>query len=186
IIIAADGYLHYLPFEGLLTQRIKPDGVEDFGRWPYLAKKYHIGYIPSASILHQLQNQKKPIGGQKKILVFADPIYPSEQVKNQYETRGTETLVRLPYSSQEAADVATIMGKEKSDLFLREQASEDNFKYKVKLDDYKIIHMAAHGIVNENKPQFSAIALTRSAGSQEDGYLQMFEVFNLNLNADLV
>ena len=86
------------------------------------------------------------------------------------------------------------------------------------LGRFTYIHFAVHGLLNENKPQYSGLVLslpqeedekTRSNGQQpkgatdaseteataraangtiqvEDGLLQVYEIFNLRLNADLV
>ncbi|MEW6735496.1 MAG: CHAT domain-containing protein, partial [Acidobacteriota bacterium] len=46
---------------------------------------------------------------------------------------------------------------------------------------------AVHGILNEEKPQFSALVLSLSqASNNEDGLLQVHEIFNLKLNTELV
>src|SRR5262249_14752479 len=59
---------------------------------------------------------------------------------------------------------------------------------------YRMIHFAVHGFLNEAKPQLSGLALrlpqAGASGSgvlaSEDGLLQAYEIFNLKLNADLV
>ncbi|HEY7161134.1 MAG TPA: CHAT domain-containing protein, partial [Acidobacteriota bacterium] len=48
------------------------------------------------------------------------------------------------------------------------------------------IHFASHGLIDEEKPEFSALVLSSDEKGGEDGYLTMREVFDLKLNADLV
>jgi CHAT domain-containing protein len=55
-----------------------------------------------------------------------------------------------------------------------------------KLDDYRYIHFASHGFIDESKPGRSGIVLSRDPRSSEDGVLQMGEIMRLKLNADLV
>ena len=69
-------------------------------------------------------------------------------------------------------------------LCVRDQATEDNVK-KMNLEEYQMLHFAVHGIANEAKPQFSSIVLGRASNSNEDGYLQMYEIFNLKMKAHL-
>jgi CHAT domain-containing protein/tetratricopeptide (TPR) repeat protein len=56
------------------------------------------------------------------------------------------------------------------------------------LDQYRIIHFATHGFVNESKPQFSGLVLSLvdAQGKPQDGFLRLHDIFNLRLAADLV
>ncbi|MGB2843652.1 MAG: CHAT domain-containing protein, partial [Candidatus Aminicenantaceae bacterium] len=51
---------------------------------------------------------------------------------------------------------------------------------------YKIIHFATHSILDDKKPARSSIVLTLDEDPTEDGFLQMREIYNLELNSDLV
>jgi CHAT domain-containing protein len=50
--------------------------------------------------------------------------------------------------------------------------------------EYRIVHLAAHAIVDEVVPRRSAVLLT--PGEQDDGLLRVSEIANLSLGADLV
>ena len=52
------------------------------------------------------------------------------------------------------------------------------------LADYRLVHLASFGVLNKQNPLFSYVAL-RSAGD-EDGRLEVHEIFGLSLKADLV
>jgi CHAT domain-containing protein len=56
------------------------------------------------------------------------------------------------------------------------------------LDDYRILHFATHGLVDDVFPELSAIALSAFAGDGTplDGHLRAYELFGLDLRADLV
>jgi len=58
----------------------------------------------------------------------------------------------------------------------------------IKADDlknYSIVHLATHGIVDEENPELSRIFLQNDSEA-EDGNLYSGEIYNLHLNANLV
>ena len=52
------------------------------------------------------------------------------------------------------------------------------------LKNYKYLHFATHGMVNESKPELSRVFLCPKG--DEDGSLFSGEIYNLKINADLV
>ncbi len=64
-------------------------------------------------------------------------------------------------------------------------ATEVSFN-KEELHKYKYLHFATHGIVNESKPELSRIFLRPTYNDVEDGSLNSGEIYNININADLV
>jgi CHAT domain-containing protein/Tfp pilus assembly protein PilF len=199
LIIVADGALHYLPFEVLLN----PDGAlatqADPRRLPYLVRDYAVSYVPSASVLAGLSTPyENRAGAQRMFLAYADPVYDEGATQ---ETSAAGLIVRsfgegkpwrlerLERSRKEVEGIARLYPGEEVALFLGEQASEENVKAGGRLGQYRLIHFAAHGLLNENKPQFSGLVLRLPRAdreSPEDGLLQVYEIFNLKLNADLV
>lgn len=74
----------------------------------------------------------------------------------------------------------------KAAVYLEEDAREASVKTD-KLGEYRILHFATHGLVNEKNPQLSGLILSpEDSTSKEDGILHLGEIYNLNLNADLV
>ena len=55
-----------------------------------------------------------------------------------------------------------------------------------KLDDFRYIHFATHGFLDELHPGRSGILLSRAPASEEDGILHTGEIMRLKLNADIV
>jgi CHAT domain-containing protein len=92
---------------------------------------------------------------------------------------------RLKYSGLETEKIAALFKPGRREVFERDQASEEVLK-KQDLADFKIIHFATHAIIDDKKPARSAIVLALDQDPAEDGLLQMREVFNLKLNAELV
>jgi CHAT domain-containing protein len=54
------------------------------------------------------------------------------------------------------------------------------------LDRYRRLHLATHGLIDERVPARSGIVFSLVGEKEEDGILQMNEIFNLKLDADLV
>ena len=52
--------------------------------------------------------------------------------------------------------------------------------------DYKVIHLAMHGILNQRYPILSSLAFTEDGSAEEDNFLQAYEISHLDLNAELV
>jgi CHAT domain-containing protein len=56
------------------------------------------------------------------------------------------------------------------------------------LSQYRVIHFATHGVLDSQHPELSGLifSLVNSRGEQENGFLGLQDVYNLNLAADLV
>ncbi|MDH7512775.1 MAG: CHAT domain-containing protein [Clostridiales bacterium] len=188
IVVVPDDILYFLPFETLLTA--------DKGR-EWLVKNYSIAYVPSLSVLRELIERKRMNGQKpaKDILALGDPSFgeneaePGEVEANPgipvFSPNSDYKFMRLRYSGLETEKIASLFKPQKRNILLRDQASEENFKEQP-LSDYRIIHLATHGLIDDKKPGRSAIIFSLDRDPKEDGFLQMREIFNLKLNADLV
>jgi CHAT domain-containing protein len=56
------------------------------------------------------------------------------------------------------------------------------------LSQYRIVHFATHGVLNDAHPELSGMVLSLfdNKGTPQDGFLRLNDLFNLKLNADLV
>src|SRR5207245_9960672 len=70
-------------------------------------------------------------------------------------------------------------------VLLGTQATETAFKTQP-LQDFKIIHLAAHGFADTEFPERSGLVLGVDPDSHDDGLLQVREIIRLHFNADLV
>lgn len=191
IIIIPDGVLYYLPFETLLI-----DANEENCKQKYLFEKYNISYMPSASSLMYIKLNKKERRFKKDLLAFGNPSY-----KPNYDEAGDQRSLSvvlfdlykslgfhfsaLPYSGREINRISKFFLKTNCDVFLGEHASEHTFK-SLSHQNYKIIHLACHGFLDEDFPLRSALVLSLSGNENEDGFLQARELYNLRLGAELV
>lgn len=190
LIIIPDGVLYYLPFETLGIP-----GTER-RRSRYLIENYEVSYAPSSSSLIFLSGKAtKPVP--KAFLGFGDPMYESmESHANGMTLAKSEILgdiylgqgfdfSPLPFSKKEILDVAEYFPKKSRDLYLGSEAQEKLLKG-LPLEDYKIVHFACHGLLDEKVPFRSALVLSKDERKEEDGFLQVREIYNLRMNADLV
>ena len=182
LIIIPDDALHYLPFE---TLKIKKDG-------PWLIEKFAIAYAPSMSSLWEIvkRAESKKEKRTKDLLAFGDPDYgtfgsPALAGQNSQNQSPAENFPQLEYSGIEVQKISAFINAGKKDIRVRDRASEQELK-KLPLLDYKLIHFATHGVIDDEKPARSAIVLSLNGDSQEDGFVQMREIYNLRMNADLV
>lgn len=225
LIVAPDGILHYLPFEVLLTRDRKVSAPSPLRELPYLVRDFSILYAPSASVLAHLQRgRQEPMRPDKALLAYADPAYGEQQpaasspvgglVRSAFGEQSSWKLSRLEHSRKEAEAIARLFPREQATLYLGADAREENVKVPGRLGQYRILHFATHGILNENRPQLSGLVLSLSQSGgldhgstapapktrsearsdsapatdafREDGLLQVYEIFKLKLNADLV
>ena len=185
IIFIPDDILHFLPFGTLLTHKEKRD---------WLIKDYKIAYAPSISSLREIIQRKKSNGPKPRmdILAFGDPFFgPWEAGENgsdifqNYYSSNAFNFFRLKYSGFEIDKISSLFKNRKRKIFRREEANKEQL-INHNLDDYKIIHFATHSIIDEKIPDRSSIVLSIDENLTEDGFLLMREIYNLELNSDLV
>jgi CHAT domain-containing protein len=167
-----------------LNETLKQIPSASYADLPFLVKKYPVSYAQSASVLSTLL-AKETTGasariGNKYLFAFGDPVYEDSS------NLSIAKYPRLDFSRKEIETIAAFFNAGSSDICLRNNATEENFKLKKDLDKFNYIHFATHGLINEEKPDLSALVLTSNRGSGEDGLLQATEIFKLKLNADLV
>ena len=169
LIIVPDGLLSYLPFDILLTKAVE-NGSRDYRTLPYLLKDYALSYSPSATVKVRSGVASKPTYG---YLGFA----PGYQGSVYSEER--RTLSNLQYNGTEVAFATTLfngeswIGEEVNEEILKEQSGQAG-----------IIHLAMHGEVEDEHPLLSRLYFSPS--KKEDGMLFTYEIYNMNIPAQLV
>jgi len=191
LIIVPDGMLFRLPFEALVlpaASAAKPVYVND---------RFVVSYAPSASSL-DLPGADQDIRYAKGALAFgvskyprpdrrgaaAAPLSPSAILDDIYGRRGFE-IGSIPHVGEEIADLARRLPPDRIDAFEGPKATEKALKG-LDLKAYRLIHLACHAFSDDNNPLRSALLLAPGADDEEDGYLQVSEMYNLGTNADLV
>jgi CHAT domain-containing protein len=100
-----------------------------------------------------------------------------------------KALPRLEDTADELKEVARKLGAPASDIHLRQAASETTVK-RARLDDYRVVYFATHGLVAGDikglgEPSL-ALTLPKEPNETDDGLLTASEVAQLRLNADWV
>ena len=72
-----------------------------------------------------------------------------------------------------------------ADVWLDLDANEDNLGTR-DVSKYRIIHVATHGLLNAERPQFTGVVLSLVGNKTHDGFVRTDEVFNLRLGSPLV
>jgi len=198
IVVVADGILHAIPFAALPMPR------SDDSTQPAvpLVADHDVVNLPSASTLALLRGDwvQQP-RWQKAALVFADPVYERDDPRlgvtdsnprllaeaQAPETRavGGIRISRLVQTRHEARRIAALASP--ADVALDFEASRTTATSS-NLADYKIVHFAAHGIVDDRHPELSGIVLSLfdKKGQLQDGFLRLHDIYNLKVPADLV
>ncbi len=176
IIIVPDGHLNYIPFEIL----IQNEGHDDLSyvEMPYIIKDYVISYRYSTSFITS-EPPKSPQNSEGTILAFA-PSYSSQQDFNQLASQFRDKLQPLKWNKPELDVISEFFDGE---FVSGEDATE--LVFKSNSQDYKILHLAMHAVVDNEKPMQSKLIFFQNKDSLEDGMLHPFELLNMTLPAEM-
>ncbi|MDW7695047.1 CHAT domain-containing tetratricopeptide repeat protein [Flammeovirgaceae bacterium SG7u.111] len=182
VCIIPDNILSYIPFETLISH--VPEGRLNYRKLPYLIKNYTISYHYSASLLTKSINVEKSKDWDEPFIGFA-PTFNQQKVARH---RGSPTdsiiigqLLNLPQAAAEVENISDFLG---GTYHLGETASEETFKKMA--NNNQVIHLATHTIINDVNPLYSKLVFTPNADKTEDGMLHTYELYNMQLNAQMV
>ncbi|HKV33105.1 MAG TPA: CHAT domain-containing protein [Pyrinomonadaceae bacterium] len=96
-------------------------------------------------------------------------------------------LARLNGTRVEAEQISKLAKTSggQADVWLDLDASEENLGTR-DISKYRIIHVATHGLLNAERPQFTGVVLSLVGNKTRDGFVRTDEVFNLRLGSPLV
>jgi CHAT domain-containing protein/Tfp pilus assembly protein PilF len=94
---------------------------------------------------------------------------------------------RLLSTRREAAAISALVPERERRQALDFEASRTT-ALRPELGEYRIVHFATHGLLNNVHPELSGIVLSLvdKDGHQQDGFLRLQDVYNLKLPAELV
>lgn len=103
------------------------------------------------------------------------------------EQTGEMRIMRLPFTRQEAEKILALVPESERKQALDFEASRATAIGK-DLSQYRYVHFATHGYLDSERPEFSALVLSlvNKEGTQQSGFLYAYEVYNLQLRADVV
>jgi CHAT domain-containing protein len=181
LLIVADGALQYLPFTAL------PDPSAP---GQPLVASHEIVNVPSASTLAVLRREnagRKP--APRTLAILADPVFNNDDSRvTPSPHRALELhLSRLPGTRREAEAIASLVPESQRKLTLDFDASRATLT-SPEMNQYRMIHLATHGLLNSEHPELSGIVLSLvdRQGRKLDGFVRLNEIYNLKLSADLV
>ncbi len=203
LILVTDGLLSYLPFEALVTNRIENPKSIKYEGLNYLIKKYQISYGFSATLLYQSHNKKK--FGENHYIAFA-PVFDKKAVAKNLSLEEQEVDMKrgssiASFFGFSASGITPLHATRKEVSTIEQMFQKKNFtatsyiaekahkKHIIgdRLSNYRYIHFATHGFVNESNPRYSGLLLTsENTESDDESILYVEEIYSLKLNADLV
>ncbi|MBN1938203.1 MAG: CHAT domain-containing protein [Candidatus Aminicenantes bacterium] len=188
LIVVPDGSLYRLPFEALALDR---DGKGE----RLLVETLALSTAPSAASLIALEARSSPEKAAYDLGGFGSPSYKGEDggkagsaerdsLRESYFERGFE-LSPLPFSAREIRGSARYFKSGRTRIFLGDRASETAFK-RARLSDFGILHLAVHGLIDEQNAARSALVFSPESEPGEDGFLTAREVYELEIPSELV
>jgi CHAT domain-containing protein/Tfp pilus assembly protein PilF len=107
--------------------------------------------------------------------------------QEQQERSGALYLPRLLFTRQEANEIAAAAPPGQSFTALDFKASRAT-AVSHDLANYRIVHFATHAFLNSEHPELSGLVLSLvdEQGKPQNGFLDLEDIYNLNLPADLV
>jgi CHAT domain-containing protein len=117
----------------------------------------------------------------------ATPSQTSAQLVRSTTESGATSLVRLPSTRQEADAIVSLALTGKPLKAVDFDANRGKAT-SAELGQYRILHLATHSLLNSQHPELSGVVLSLvdPAGRVQDGFLRLHDIYNLELNADLV
>ena len=162
IRLIPDGPLWGLPFQAL---------TDSAGH--YWIETASISWAHSITFLRDQAGSSLKRPPARQLLVLADP--------------ARREMARIPVLAEQARRVAGLYGAGNSVVLMGADANESSFKREA--PGARILHIAAHGVVDSVNGLHSRLLLAPSsgaAGATEDGWLEAWELMQMRLSADLV
>lgn len=205
LLIVSEGVLQSIPFGALPLPTL---GNRTAQPWTPLMAEHEVINLPSASTLavlrHELAGRK---AAPKTLAAIANPILDAASLARFNASLNINTLATaadsplrnfgvacagmgvpaLPFSKREAEAIAALTAPNDRQLMVGLDASRAKI-LGADLTQYRIIHFATHGLLNSRHPDLSGLVLSLvdEKGMEQNGILQLHEIYNLKLNADLV
>jgi CHAT domain-containing protein len=208
LVIIPDGPLTAIPFEVLLENSAPSAPNASYPHLPYLMRKFDISYAYSATLF--LETLDKPLPEHNKELIAFAPVFPDElssgtraaelfAANRAFDLSWTEEPIALPASRDEVLGIQQVFREQlgpidwisdwlfdsKSLVVLEQEATEAHLK-EIPLQNYNYVHFATHGFANRNVKNLSGLVFAQDSTSSEDDILFMDEIYNLELDAELV
>jgi CHAT domain-containing protein len=145
------------------------------GRGRYLVEDFALHYAPSASVLDATSRRARAGGVPGRRVFVADP--------GQFPDDGGRPLPPLPGTRREVTAGSERL-KGDNVLLTGGEATEANVRRLA--PGAGLLHFATHGVVRDDRPFESFLALSRDDPAGDDGRLTVRDIYGLDLQASLV
>ncbi len=178
LTIVPDGMLWELPFQALQPTP---------GR--HLIEDCAIAYAPSLTVLREMNKARgRPFGGATgplALLAVGNPLLEKQTVERLKARLMDGELLPLPAAEAQVKELQRLYGADHSTIYIGADAREE--RVKADAGKYRILHLATHGVFDDASPMYSQVLLSKEEGNaREDGFLEAWEIMNLDLKAELV
>ncbi len=170
-----DNQFYRIPIEILPVS--EPKGPHSYSTTEYLLERISISYLNTPTEL----NQKSKPGNREFDVEFAGFGI------HDFSSAGHPQLQNLPFSPIEVKNSFSNLSRSyKKEIFLNGESTEENFR--AAAGHARILHLATHSQVNTDSPLFSTLYFHQQSegDSGSEGIIQAYELFDMDLNADLV
>jgi CHAT domain-containing protein len=181
LTIVPDAALWELPFQAL-----QPTPGH------HLIEDSAIAYAPSLTVLRDMNQARAGTHGgapppppPMSLLAVGNPVFGTQNVERLNARPMNSELIPLPEAEEQVRALQRLYGAEHSKVYVGLDAREEQVKADAGM--YRILHLATHGIYDDASPMYSHVVLANeAANAHEDGFLEAWEIMNLDLHADLV
>lgn len=180
LVVIPDGPLHHLPFHLLLDRPLAQMQELDYRRLPYLLRTHRIRTAISATLL---AHEKLAMPGNAVAYLGFAPTIRQAGTKEEppaFALRA-DGGAYLPYALEEVREAAALF---RGKYFAGKHATETKFKQTA--DKAEILHIAAHTCTQTQNPGYTALLFSPSANGADNSLLNVYEIYNLHIPADLV
>jgi CHAT domain-containing protein len=215
LLVVADGALNYVPFEALVTSPASSDFASapyliKTNEIVYSPSASVIGAIRQQTtkpagrtvlivadpVFNSNDDRARgsaatPAASETRGLGLASAVtdVAGQDAANSSANAGMQglPLARLIGTRTEADQISKLVKTAggQADVWLDLNASEENIETR-EVSKYRVIHIATHGLLDADRPQFTGVVLSLIGNKNADGFLRTDEVFNLRLGAPLV
>ena len=132
------------------------------------------------------QAQPKPVEKSQSQAVAEERSLKHIKEKSAEQT-GELKISRLPFTRQEAEKILSLVPETDRKQALDFEASRSTATAK-DLSQFRYVHFATHGYLDSERPEFSALVLSlvNKEGLPQSGFLYAYEIYNMQLNSDVV
>ncbi len=207
LIVVPDGILQYIPFQ-ILTASTDSDEP--------LVAKHEIINVPSASTLALIRQQIRQRPAAPKLLAaLGDPVLLSNYAWKSPDARGSRgenasaleeeqrrlrrsaggpvqttepsKLQPLFFAKEELNELRRMTPADEASIYTEFDATRDNLR-NLDLTQYRILHVATHGLLNAKEPELSGLvmSLVDRQGRPVNGFVGLADIYNLHAPVDLV